>query len=88
MMQHKEIQGILRIEEKTEKRCSVFSKRQFPVAARNSGRHGGLPLRNEQFVGFPSGGVVADIFADFGEVVFVSDDMFPIVALPEFSGKR
>lgn len=38
-------------------------------------------------VEFPSGLIIADVFADFGEIVFVSHDVFPVVSMPEFASK-
>ncbi len=35
-----------------------------------------------QFIRFPLGGIVEDIFFDMVQFRFVSDDMFPIIALP------
>ena len=36
---------------------------------------------------FPSGWNIVGVFADFGEIVFVSDDVCPVVSLPEFASK-
>ena len=43
----------------------------------------GWPIGRVVLVLGPSGGVVHDVLTDASEIVFVTDDMFVVVALPD-----
>jgi hypothetical protein len=65
-----------------------LARNSFVVRDPGSPDKSGLPLRREEeFVILPPHRIVPDIFPDFGEVVIISDDVLPVVALPEFASK-
>ena len=45
-------------------------------------RHGIFPIRG------PLGRIVRDVFPNAGHFIFVADDVFIIIALPQFPGKQ
>ena len=41
-----------------------------------------------QFIQFPLGRIIVDVFADFRQIILIPDNVLPIIALPQTTGKR
>jgi hypothetical protein len=62
---------------------SLFRRRAFPVIHSDRSAIGAISWFGMQSIQFPLDWVVMDVFAKTIEFRFVSDNVFPVVALPQ-----